>query len=80
MTALIVDDERLARLELRRLLAAHPEVEVLGEARNAEEAEELIARLGPDLVLLDIQMPGDDGFRPAGAARRRSASHLHDRL
>ena len=62
MTALIVDDERLARLELRRLLAAHPEVEVLGEARNAEEAEELIARLGPDLVLLDIQMPGMTGF------------------
>jgi two-component system LytT family response regulator len=62
MTALIVDDERLARLELRRLLAAHPEVEVVGEARNGEEAAALIPKLQPDLLLLDIQMPGMTGF------------------
>jgi len=62
MTALIVDDERLARLELRRLLAAHPEVEVVGEARNAEEARQLIPKLAPDLLFLDIQMPGATGF------------------
>ena len=62
MKALIVDDERLARLELRRLLAAHPEVEIAGEARGAEEARELIARLAPDLLFLDIQMPGMTGF------------------
>jgi two-component system LytT family response regulator len=62
MTALIVDDERLARLELRRLLAAHPGIEVVGEARNAEEAAAMIAKLGPDLLLLDIQMPGMTGF------------------
>jgi len=62
MTALIVDDERLARLELRRLLAAHPEVEIVGEARNAEEALELIPRLAPDLLFLDVQMPGMSGF------------------
>ncbi len=62
MTALIVDDERLARLELRRLLAAHPEVEVVGEARNAEEALELAPKLAPDVLFLDIQMPGMSGF------------------
>ena len=62
MKALIVDDERLARLELRRLLAVHPEVEIAGEARTAEEALELVPRLDPDLLFLDIQMPGMTGF------------------
>jgi len=62
MRALIVDDERLARLELRRLLADHPEVEIAGEARHAEEALALIPKLAPDLVFLDIQMPGMTGF------------------
>jgi two-component system LytT family response regulator len=62
MKALIIDDERLARLELRRLLAAHPEVEIAGEARGAEEALALIAQLAPDLLFLDIQMPGMTGF------------------
>jgi two-component system LytT family response regulator len=62
MTALIVDDERLARQELRRLLAAHPEVEIVGEARNAEEALEMARRLAPELLFLDIDMPGATGF------------------
>ena len=62
MTALIVDDERLARLELGRLLGAHPEVEIVGEARNAEEALELAPNLAPDVLFLDIQMPGMTGF------------------
>lgn len=62
MTALIVDDERLARAELRRLLAAHPEVEIAGEARDAAEAAEMAARLRPELLFLDVQMPGRDGF------------------
>src|SRR6202158_1602751 len=62
MKALIIDDERLARLELRRLLAAHPEVEILGEARGGEEALALIPKLSPDLIFLDIQMPGMTGF------------------
>jgi len=59
---LIVDDERLARNELRRMLAALPEVEIVGEARAADEAIELIERLQPDLLLLDIRMPECDGF------------------
>jgi two-component system LytT family response regulator len=62
MRALIVDDERLARSELRRLLSAHPEVEIVGEARHAEEALELVGKLAPDLIFLDIQMPGTTGF------------------
>ncbi len=62
MKALLIDDERLARNELRRLLAKHPHVVIAGEAANADEARERIAELTPDLVFLDIQMPGDDGF------------------
>jgi two-component system, LytTR family, response regulator len=62
MKALIVDDERLARSELRRLLAAHPEIEIVGEAQNGEEALRLVPALAPDLLFLDIQMPGLTGF------------------
>jgi len=61
--ALIVDDEPLARRELRRLLAAHPEVEVVGEAGSAKEAERAIETLAPDLLFLDIQMPQSTGFQ-----------------
>jgi len=59
---LIVDDERLARGEIRRLLGAHPELEIVGEARNADEALDQIARHAPDLLFLDVRMPGRDGF------------------
>jgi two-component system, LytTR family, response regulator len=62
MRALIIDDERLARAELRRLLAAHPAVQVVGEAANAVEARAAIEELGPDLIFLDVQMPGESGF------------------
>jgi two-component system LytT family response regulator len=62
MKALIIDDERLARVELRRLLAVHPEVEIEGEAREGKEALSLIAKVTPDLIFLDIQMPGMTGF------------------
>ena len=60
--ALIIDDERLARNELRKLLAAHPEIEIAGEASNATEGIEKIESINPDLIFLDIQMPGKTGF------------------
>lgn len=63
MKALIVDDERLARKELIGLLQAYDQVEVVGEAANADEAEQRINELRPDLVFLDINMPGRDGFQ-----------------
>ena len=59
---LLIDDERLARAELRRLLAAHPEVEIVGEAVNAADGVQQIGALKPDLVFLDVQMPGGSGF------------------
>ncbi len=62
MNALIVDDERLARREMRRLLAAHPDVVVADEAANADEAEARLAGLPIDLLFLDIKMPGATGF------------------
>lgn len=67
LRAVLVDDERLARVELRRLLAAHDEVTVIGEAENAEGARTLLDDLAmagtpPDVLFLDIQMPGASGF------------------
>lgn len=60
--ALIVDDEPLAREGVRLHLEAQPDVEIVGEARDGEEAVEMITALHPDLVFLDVQMPGLDGF------------------
>lgn len=60
--ALIIDDERLARNELKKLLQDFPEIEVIGEAINANEGIEKIESLSPDLVFLDVQMPGKTGF------------------
>ena len=62
MRALIVDDERLARKELINLLKEHEQIEIVGEAVNADEAQEMIKSLDPDLLFLDIQMPGKTGF------------------
>jgi two-component system LytT family response regulator len=60
--AIIIDDERLARNELKKLLSDFPEIEVIGEAANAAEGIEKIEQLMPDLIFLDIQMPGKTGF------------------
>lgn len=62
MKALIIDDERLARQELKKLLSPYKEIEVVGEAANAETAIESIEQLKPDVIFLDIQMPGKNGF------------------
>jgi len=62
MKAIIIDDERLARAELKKLLLEFPEVEVIDEAANAEEGIAKIESLHPDLIFLDIQMPGKTGF------------------
>ena len=62
MKALIIDDERLARKELASLLQAYPHLQVVGEAANADEAEQLIDQLRPDLLFLDINMPGRSGL------------------
>src|SRR5215468_3250745 len=60
--AIIIDDERLARNELKKLLQDFPEIEVVAEAANANEGIEKIDSLNPDLIFLDIQMPGKTGF------------------
>ena len=62
MNVLLVDDSRLARTELRHLLQAFPDVTVVGEARHAAEARTRLQELRPDLLLLDIHMPGETGF------------------
>lgn len=62
MKTIIIDDERLARNELKRLLEEFPRINIVGEAANADEAIPMIEELEPDLIFLDIQMPGKDGF------------------
>ena len=62
MKTLIIDDSRLARNELKRLLKDFDNVNVVGEAANVDEAIEKITELKPDLIFLDIQMPGKNGF------------------
>ncbi len=65
MRVLIVDDEPLARSRLSRLLAQLPQYQVVGEAENGQQALQLCAELNPDLVFLDIEMPGADGLSVA---------------
>ena len=60
--AMIVDDERLARKELRTLLKEHSEIEITGEAASTSEALLSMERIFPDVVFLDINMPGESGF------------------
>lgn len=61
-TTLIVDDERLAREEVRRALENYPEFNIVGEANNVEVAKALIEKEQPDIIFLDIHMPGKSGF------------------
>jgi two-component system LytT family response regulator len=69
--ALIADDEPLARKRLRRLLAAHPSVEVVGEAADGPAAQKAIESLQPELVFLDIQMPGLSGLEVVSRLKHR---------
>ena len=62
LRVLVADDEAPARKEMRRLLASHPQVEIVAEAKDGDEAVAMIQKHGPDLVFLDIRMPGRDGF------------------
>lgn len=62
MRAIIIDDERLARTELRKLLQDYPEIEIVDEAANVDEGVSKIETHNPDLIFLDIQMPGKTGF------------------
>lgn len=62
ITAIIIDDERLARNELKKLLQEHGDIEVIDEAANVDEGLEKIELHNPELIFLDIQMPGKSGF------------------
>jgi two-component system, LytTR family, response regulator LytT len=77
ISALVVDDERLAREELSYLLKDFPEIEVLQTASNGLEAVNLIAELEPDLVFLDVQMPGLDGLGVIRKLREQGAYIPH---
>jgi DNA-binding LytR/AlgR family response regulator len=72
-TAIIADDERLMRDQLRmRLADAWPELQIVGEAKNGEEAVQLVGELNPDLTFLDIRMPGKTGMEAAREIGERS--------
>ena len=73
MRVIIIDDERLARDELRRLLLEHPWVSVAGEAANVQEGVQQIAALAPDLIFLDVHMPDGSGFDLLGALAQAPA-------
>lgn len=62
LKAIIVDDERLARAELKKLLQDYPDIDVVDEAANAQEGVDKIENQNPDVIFLDIQMPGKTGF------------------
>jgi two-component system LytT family response regulator len=71
LRVLIVDDEHLARQAMRRLLAAHPDVEIAGEAESLAEAIDAVGRTRPQLVFLDIELGGGDGFDLLAALEHR---------
>ena len=77
LRVLIADDEPAASEKLRRLLAAHADIELVGSATNGAQAVQAIASLAPDLVLLDIRMPELDGFAVLERSRPRAAAPFH---
>src|ERR1700692_46728 len=77
ISALLVDDEQLAREELSYLLKEFPEVEVLATAKNGLEAIKLIENLEPDVVFMDVQMPGLDGLGVIQKLREKNVPLPH---
>src|SRR6476619_2488488 len=77
LTAIIVDDEQLAQDELAYLIKDIPDIEVIGSARHGLEAVELIQKLEPDLVFLDVQMPGLDGLGVVRQLREKGIELPH---
>src|SRR5258708_10392053 len=77
LTAMIVDDEQLAQDELAYVLKDIPDIEVIGLARNGLEAVELIQKMEPDLVFLDVQMPGIDGLAVVRKLREKNIELPH---
>jgi two-component system LytT family response regulator len=73
LRALLVDDEPLARARLRRMLGARGDMQVVGEAGSVAEAAPLVDQLTPDIVFLDVQMPGEDGFALLSQIRHKPA-------
>lgn len=73
LRALLVDDEPLARARLQRMLGARGDVQVVGEAGSVAEAAPLVDQLTPDIVFLDVQMPGEDGFALLSRIRHKPA-------
>ncbi len=70
ISVLIVDDQRLVRAGLRMLCAAAEDMTVAGEASNGVEAVALAAELDPDVILMDLRMPGLDGIAPRSRSSR----------
>src|SRR5437660_738282 len=77
VTTLIVDDEQLAREELSYLLKEFPEIEILDSASNGLQAVQMITELEPDLVFMDVQMPGLDGLAVINKLREGGGSLPH---
>src|SRR5215467_4069427 len=69
---LVVDDESLVRRILKQILASYQDLELVGEAGNGEEAIAAVARLQPDIVVMDIRMPGLDGIAAAREIRTKN--------
>ena len=69
---LVVDDEPLVRRTLKQILASYPDLQLVGEAANGEEAIAAVARLQPDIVVMDIRMPALDGIAAARQIRAKA--------
>ena len=83
--AVIADDEVLARQKLRQLLRDENDIEIVGESATSLETIELVRAANPELLFLDIHMPGMDGFDVVGALSDQPANagpshHLHHRV